>query len=54
MVMDDPIEGELGELHRSTFVLSCPDRGLAPCKLMDFDDRYTGKCKKLRKEARGW
>jgi hypothetical protein len=24
-----------------------------PCKPV-FDDRYTGKCKKFRKEAKGW
>lgn len=41
------------ELSRA-FVLTDPYEDLAPCKSMDFDDRYTGKCKKLRREARGW
>lgn len=29
---------------------------LEPCQpsIKDFDDRYRGKCKRLRKEARGW
>lgn len=41
------------ELNKA-FELVDPDRDLEPCKSMDFADRYTGKCKKLRREARGW
>lgn len=34
------------------FVLTNPYEDLEPCKSIAFDDRYTGKCKKLRREAR--
>lgn len=29
---------------------------IEPCQpsIKDFDDRYRGKCKRLRKESRGW
>lgn len=47
-VMDYP-----NELNKA-FEITDPYKDLEPCKSMDFDDRYTGKCKKLRREARGW
>lgn len=33
-----------------------PYGGIEPCQpsIIDFDDRYRGKCKRLRKESRGW
>ena len=55
--LDPSIEFEAmdyeNELSKA-FVLTNPYEDLEPCKPMTLDDRYTGKCKKLRKEARGW
>lgn len=31
-----------------------PQPELEPCKASYIDDRYTGKCKKFGREARGW
>jgi len=56
-MLDPSIEFEAmdyeNELSKA-FVLTNPYEDLEPCKSMAFDDRYTGKCKKLRREARGW
>jgi hypothetical protein len=48
-------EGELVYWEESsTFVIEpVPVPELEPCKPV-FDTPYTGKCKKLRREARGW
>ena len=44
-------DGELGRFENVSIVLS-PAHELEPCKPV-FDDRYTGKCKKFRREERG-
>lgn len=56
-MLDPSIEFEAmdyeNELSKA-FVLTNPCEDLEPFKSMAFDNRYTGKCKKLRREARGW
>lgn len=48
------LDGELGEVKTVSFEITDPYKDLEPYEQMVRLDRYTGKCKKLRREARGW
>lgn len=41
---------------RAEYKIVDPYGDIEPCQpsIKDFDDRYRGKCKRLRKESRGW